>query len=83
MAATLPLREVPAAFRRALRDDPEPPGASPPVLEACPCDGCPRAHRCARELLACSAFAMFVHGRPWTIAARVDASRDRYALLGI
>ena len=82
MAATLPLREVSAAFRRALRDE-QPPDPPLPVLTPCPCEGCPRAQRCARELLACSAFAMFVHGRPWSGAARVDANAARYLLLGI
>lgn len=45
----------------------------------CPCDSCGFTPRCAAERLACTAYARFVAGRAdWTVAPRVDASREIY-----
>ena len=44
--------------------------------DACPCDGCRYAPRCAAVQLSCSAFSAYVHGEPrsrWSVAPRVPS----------
>lgn len=50
-------------------------------IEACPCEGCPKAARCAAELLACSAFERFDAGLRWQLSPRTDATRERYVAI--
>ncbi|MGH8143141.1 MAG: hypothetical protein ACREU2_11575 [Steroidobacteraceae bacterium] len=50
-------------------------------IEACPCEGCSRAARCAAELLACSAFERFDAGLRWQFSPRTDATHERYAAI--
>lgn len=50
----------------------------PALDDETPCDRCPNFARCARELLACSAFSQFVNGRRWRNATRLP-SAERYA----
>jgi len=58
------------------------PDLAPHMLDGpAPCDGCPRARRCALEHLACSAFEAYTRSRPWNLAPRVDASAERYQRL--
>jgi hypothetical protein len=54
------------------------------LTDPSPCDGCHRTARCSAEHLACSAFALFLHGmapRRWALAPKTDASAARYAQL--
>jgi hypothetical protein len=50
---------------------------SPRVLKfkvaAAPCDSCRFARRCAAQLLACEAFAIYVEGDRWQAARRVPS----------
>jgi hypothetical protein len=54
------------------------------LTDPSPCDDCHRATRCSAERLACSAFALFLHGmapRRWALAPKTDASEARYTQL--
>ena len=54
------------------------------LTDPSPCDDCQRAARCSAQRLACSAFALFVHGmspRRWALAPKTDACAARYAEL--
>ena len=45
--------------------------SQPTVLDdACPCDACPAAARCARESLACNAFRLYLNEDDWQAAER-------------
>ncbi|HVZ35655.1 MAG TPA: hypothetical protein VG963_24685 [Polyangiaceae bacterium] len=51
------------------------------LLGPCPCDGCASRRRCAEQLLACSAFALFARGAlegRWRAASTLDAGHLRY-----
>jgi hypothetical protein len=52
-------------------------------LDFMPCEHCPRTERCKQLRLACTALKQYLLRRPSHIAARVDASHERYIELGL
>lgn len=47
----------------------------PALAAASPCDGCQLAAMCARDLLACRQFGLFVLGKRWADGPRFPTAR--------
>ncbi|MDA8348475.1 MAG: hypothetical protein M0038_06690 [Pseudomonadota bacterium] len=52
----------------------------PELTDETPCDRCPNFNKCATQLLACSAFSMFVNSRRWRNATRVPSAEQFAAI---
>jgi hypothetical protein len=52
----------------------------PALADESPCDKCSSFARCAAQLLACSAFSMYINGRRWRNATRLPSAEGFAAI---
>lgn len=52
----------------------------PVLADETPCDRCANFNKCATQLLACSAFSMFINGRRWRNATPLPSAEQFAAI---